>query len=288
MFCKHVYVRPAPAGAPTVATTTGAATIVTPPKAHGLVPMALGVALVVAAGGSYWLFRTSASTPLTSSPTGASGLPSISLPVVDTDPSLPVTPVAAQTDEIPPLELTTVVEGHTSIGGRFYLVDVRNPADVAVGQPAVVASGFDAGGHRILEQPGYSRMGSLAPGESAVVLVLIAEPPAGLTRVDLAPRPGRGFVQRHRAAEVVESTERASFGSMHEMVGTVRNGSGERLEFIQVVAVGRDAAGKPVSYADGFLTNHTLEPGGSSGFTLSIGTFETARPARWELVAFGR
>jgi len=291
VFCKHVYVVPAPkqiiaAPLDTLMATKSAARS---RGAVGFVVMAVGLMLVVASAVVFLRFRSVDETSTTST----SGLPTVSMPVSmpvtgQGATPLPSTPVAVAPAQEPQVELVHVIEGTTSIGGRFYLVDFKNTGTVAMGKPAVVASGYDASGRRILEQRGYAQRSTLAPGETAVVLVLIAEPPPGLHRVDVAPRLEASRWGREVPIEVVESSERATFGSLHEIVGTVRNAGDSRSAFTHVVAVGRDASGKPVSYADGFPTTHTLAPGESSGFTLSIGTFEISRPVSWELVAFGQ
>lgn len=289
VFCKTSYRVPLPAVAPALASAVVApAHAATARSPAGFVAMAVGLMVVVTSLVVFLRFRAPPE------PTSGITIPAIgggvTVPVSDPSaPAVPVLPVAAATEESPTAELVNVLDGTTSIGGRFYLVEMRNTGTVTIGRPAVMASGFDAAGKRVLEQAGFAARGTLPPGESTVILVSISAPPAALDHVDVVPRlNGRSMTDRDVAVVVVESTERSTFGSMHEIVGTARNDAERQVQFIHVVAVGRDADGRPVSYADAFPSNHTLAPGESSGFTLSVGTWEIRRPTRWELVAFGR
>lgn len=202
-------------------------------------------------------------------------------------PPIPFTaPVAAE----PSARIVRTTEATTSIGGRFFLVEVENTGTLPLVRPSVLVSGFDTAGARVAEQPGYLAQSRLEPRASGVVLALISEPPAGAVRYEVRMGELRtdDYTGPDVAATVVESNERPSAGAMHDLVGTVRNDTASPMRFVHVVAVGRDPAGVAVSFADGYASITQLGPGESSGFRLSVGTFEQARPARWEIVSFGR
>ncbi len=281
IFCKHEFVVPEPATSDAARVPSAASAR---PKASAAIVVAslVGALCVTFGVGLVLSFRANAPEPEAAVAPGASfvvGSGSGNLPPVD------VAPAAA-----PSAALGQIVEGNTSIGGRFFLVEYRNVGTLPIVQPSVVASGFDASGRRVVEQPGYAIRSTLAPGESTVILVLIAEPPADLARTEIALRgpDSGGYAPAEISVEIRESAERPTYGTMHELVGTVRNPSDRTLAFVRVLAIGRDEQGRPVSFADGMPSATTLAPGAESGFDVDVGTFEVARPARWEIIGLGR
>lgn len=195
--------------------------------------------------------------------------------------------VGADEAPAPPLEAEIVryTEGTTSIGARFFLVEVKNTGSVELA-PTVVVSGFDANGTRVVETKGYSRRGALQPGAIETVLARINEKPtSALARVEVVVAPTAPFIKT-RSVTVAEITEQPSYGSMHQLVGTVVNQTRENVQNVQVIAVGRDASGKPVAFGEAYASTTSLAPGARSGFRIS-GTWEVSRPMRWEASAFG-
>lgn len=289
VFCKHEFTYVAPnAAKPHAPVTVFAPDLSTPRKpssAGGLVVAAATVMVIVGAMTALVLFKSSAPAPMPP----ASVSPVYSSQSSPT-PVMPIAPVAVAPAAEPSAEVTSVSEGRTSIGGRFFLADYANTGTVPINAPAIVASGFDANGARVVEQPGFAERGNLAPGEHVIILALVAEPPPNVARFEVTARPPQtgGYAAHEVAVEVVESSEHSTGGSMHELVGTVRNTSATALRFVRVVAVGRDADGKAVAFANGMPTRNELAAGEESGFRLSVGTFEISRPARWDLVCFGQ
>lgn len=221
--------------------------------------------------------------------------PAIATPVVVAPSVAPETPEAPAPADAPPAAAPTavlgeVVEGTTSIGGRFWIADYANTGTVTIDRPSIVVSGFDAAGARLVEQAGYATRARLEPGERTVVLALLPEPPAGLARTEVAVHPPTvsAYIAPEVVLEVTEFSERATFGSMHELVGTVHNTSPEHVRFVRLVAVGRDAGGRPVSFTTSIPSRTDLDADQSSGFTMQVGVFEAVRPARWEIVAVGQ
>jgi hypothetical protein len=189
--------------------------------------------------------------------------------------------------EAPVAKITFTKKGRLSIGGDFWLLTYTNAGKIPISRPAAVVSLFDDAGHRVGEQVGYSPVKLLEAGASVPVLVLVSKPPV-YARVEIAPqepRPPSDYDRTPVSVTVVESIVRASYGSMKEAVGTVRNDTAQPVRFIQVVVIGRNAKGELVSLASGYSTTSNLEPKATSGFKVSIGTFEIEAPARYEIFA---
>lgn len=255
------------------ATTPGAK-----PTVLGLIVL---VVLLMGVGAALSIAGRSAPSPDT-----ASG----GMPPVELSSPIPPTTVVAAAPPTPTAELTQVVEATTSIGGKFFLAEYSNTGTIRIDRPSVIVSGFDANGARVVEQAGYAVRARLEPGESIVVLALIAAPPAGATRYEVRAKPpeSSGYSTPEVAVEIVESREQTSFGSTRKLVGTVRNNTATDVRFTRIVSVGRDADGRPCSFADGIPSETSLAAGASTGFDLSVGTFQASPPVRWEITAFGR
>jgi len=188
-------------------------------------------------------------------------------------------------------ELSGTVKGEVaSTGAHFWLTTYANVGETPIDKPAVVVSLFDESGTRTGEQAGWAEREVLEPGESAPVLVMVGYPPR-YTRAEVVPReptPPR-YPSKQMPVVVTEHTvQPKAFGKGRSVIGTVKNEREGTLKFVKIVAVGRDAAGKIVSYATSFATKKVLGPGEESGFKVEMGTFELAEPVRYELSAMGR
>jgi hypothetical protein len=188
-------------------------------------------------------------------------------------------------------ELRGTVNGKVaSTGAHFWLTTYANVGETPIDKPAVVVSLFDESGARTGEQAGWAEREVLEPGESAPVLVMVGQPPT-YSRAEVTPReptPPR-YPSKQMPVVVTEHTVQAqAFGNRRSVIGTVKNEREGTLKFVKIVAVGRDAAGKIVSYATSFATKKVLGAGEESGFKVDMGTFELAEPVRYELSAMGR
>jgi hypothetical protein len=188
-------------------------------------------------------------------------------------------------------ELKGTVKGEVAAtGAHFWLTTYVNAGENPIDKPAVVVSLFDESGARTGEQAGWAERDVLEPGESAPVLVMVGQPPR-YARAEVVPReptPPR-YPSTQMPVVVTEHTvQPQAFGNRRSVVGTVKNERDGALKFVKIVAVGRDATGKIVSYATSFATKKVLGPGEESGFKVDMGTFELAEPVRYELSAMGR
>lgn len=201
----------------------------------------------------------------------------------------PASGVAASPVTTGTLELLRIGEGINRIGARFWIVDVRNGSPTEIERPSIIVSGFGADGARVEEQPGYARVQRLAPGAETTIMALIAHPSDAATRYEVTSgdlRPAR-YTPVDHPLPVSDIREEMTSGSIGRLTGTVRNDGGA-ASYIRVIAVGRAANGDPVSFAHGMPSHHELPAGGESGFRLSTGSFEIARPERWEVFAYAR
>ncbi|HEU4409457.1 MAG TPA: FxLYD domain-containing protein [Polyangiaceae bacterium] len=203
-------------------------------------------------------------------------------------PHRPPNTVSAPAPEPPKARLASVREGRTIVKGAFWLVSYENVGKTPIGRPSVRVSLFDAAGRRLTEQQGWARRQILPPGESTVVLVSVPDVPA-FARSEVAPQEPeapQGW-EKEAGVSVAEFTVQPR-GSSADVVGTVKNDGASTLRFVQAVVVGRGADGTPVSYGDGYASVKELAPRASSGFKVSLGTWQIEPPLRYEVFAVGR
>lgn len=201
-------------------------------------------------------------------------------------------PIEVVREVEPPPPTPTAEIGHVksgmsrTTGSYIWLVDYRNTGTVPIARPAVVAELLDTSGQVVAEQRGYGRRSVLPPGESTTILVLQRDPPEhASTRVEVRdPSPVR--FEREAAMEV--ASHEVSGGRRPRVTGTVRNGTAAAAEFVNVVAVGRDAEGHPVAFASSFASPRDLPPGAEASFTIRVGTFMLGEPTTYEVFAYGR
>jgi hypothetical protein len=180
------------------------------------------------------------------------------------------------------------IEGTTRAGGKFWLIDYDNVGSSEIINPAVAVSLFDVNGARVAEQTGHSAIKRLRPGGRATILILVNDVPAySRAQVEIVPPSTETYALPEETLAVTEYREKASVGSLRNMIGTVKNESSVAVRFVNVLAVGRDASNLPVSFAQGVTTKKEIEAGSDSGFSIPIGTFEVESPTRWDVIAVG-
>ena len=208
----------------------------------------------------------------------------ITEPIQAADPAAGANPAFAT----PAAEVRNLGEGTTRTGARIWLLDYVNVGTTPIARPNVTVSMFDAAGQRVGEQNGYARRDELGPGQSVTILVLKTNPPEFVrNEVQIAaPRPLTGESHEVVLSVIEQQVQRERFGQT--LVGTVRNDSGVLARFAKVIVVGRDATGKPVAFADTFVTNRDLPPGQESGFSVRVGAFVLSEPVSYEVTSVGR
>jgi hypothetical protein len=129
VFCKHTFVVPANAaqGGKPPGALRGASPQPKPSGRGGAgVSIAIGVAFVAAGAAGFW----NASRPTV--PAEQPKPDPISIPVAPPTPIAPLAPVEVAVAVAPTAELGQIVEGTTSIGGKFYLVEYLNSGTVPI------------------------------------------------------------------------------------------------------------------------------------------------------------
>ncbi len=208
-------------------------------------------------------------------------VPSITMPnFVPPKGSLPSAKLSSRFDH--------VKQGKSS-ASLFWIGSYTNTGDAPIARPSARVSLFDAAGARVGEFPGYADRDILAPGASFPILVLASSAPA-FSRMEIAAGdPSATYAgQQEVELTVKEFRVAATNYGTTDLVGTVKNVSATALQFPKVVAIGRNAAGEAVSIANTFASSKTIASNGESGFTVSVGVFQTEKPTRYEVVAFGR
>jgi len=193
---------------------------------------------------------------------------------------------------IPELTIISQVAGETIIGGRYWIVEVKNDSGSQVIRPRVVMSLFDKDKKRIGEHIGWAKLDTLDNGANAVILVLISKPPAVEFTSEMkamAAQPnnfGSNVVGVKVDDFIVNPDEKNN--KKATLVGDVSNPNEFRVDFIRVQAIGRNKQGVAVGIADAFVTNSSLAHKEKSGFNIKATTFITEPAETWSLWASGR
>jgi hypothetical protein len=256
-----------------------------PPAAHGVVAPSPGrrVGLAILAG-VVGVFVLVVIAIITLSATGGS---------YDTDPYLqpepaPVMEYAALTGPLA-AELGTPITGDIW-DSSWWLIEYRNTGGGTISFPKVIAVFKDATGNVIDRVEATSNVYSLPPGDSAWILVQPAKAKGATATFEMAPVEG---VQEWSA--VTKRLELSDFRvkdnpeipGFELLSGKLRNTSGRSMESVLVQAVGYDAKDRPCAYTLGYADGKELPAGATTGFKMNGGTWQTQKPARWEIHAWG-
>lgn len=194
---------------------------------------------------------------------------------------------AASTETAPPPEARIASLRKGVVQGKpFFIATYENTGKTPIGNASVRVSSFDASGRRIDEATGYAVHKNLPPGESTPVLIL-GNTTAGVAKTEASvvpAEPSSAYDASQLAMTVTDFTERSDTYRT-DVVGTVQNPTKTPVQFVRVVVTGLDEQGQAVSYADTFATFDKLQPGGASGFTVSVGAFQITKPTRYRVFA---
>jgi len=194
--------------------------------------------------------------------------------------------------EKPTITIISNVESDTSIGGKYWIVTIRNDSNTEVVRPRVIMSLFDGNKRRIDEHVGWSKQDTLAKGAETTVLVLVSKPPQSPYTSEIqamATLPSQ-FITGIETITVDDFIVNVEAGNPKKatIVGDVSNQNGFQVDFIWVQAIARNKEGIAVGLADAYVTNSSLAPQENSGFKIKAGTFIAQAPATWSLWASGR
>jgi hypothetical protein len=185
-------------------------------------------------------------------------------------------------------ELGAQIDGTTRNGLRFWLIDYRNTGIAEITNAGVVVSLFDASGARVAEQTGYSTVKRLQPGKRTTILVLLnTAVTQQRAEISMMKPSSSSYGLPEVELTVSDFRENPTFGSLRDIIGTVRNPNKRQVRFVNVLIVGRDSNEQPVSYATGTASQSEIDAGGQSGFSVGVGTFEVEPPKKWEVTVVG-
>jgi hypothetical protein len=118
--------------------------------------------------------------------------------------------------------------------------------------------------------------------------VLKNDAPKG-ARAEVVPVPPQVATREpwKRALQVEGLAHKKQMLGATSVVGEVVHSGKGNARFIEVIVVGVDAAGHPVSWGSGMPMTESLPPGGRSPFQVRMGTFEVEAPVDYKGFALG-
>lgn len=197
-----------------------------------------------------------------------------------------------ETVKKPVISIVSKVAGETSIGGKYWIVTVRNDSNTQVIRPRVVMSLFNNDNRRIEEHIGWSKLDTLNENEETTILVLISQPPKveftnQVKAMAAFPNNFGSNVVSIKVDDFIVNPD-ANSNKNVTIVGDVSNPHEFRVDFIRVQAIARNTQGIAVGVADAFVTNSSLTNNEKSGFKITASTFITEPATTWSLWASGR
>ncbi|CAG0973528.1 hypothetical protein PLCT2_01491 [Planctomycetaceae bacterium] len=223
----------------------------------------------------------------------AAAVSSSSAPVSSSASGSPVNAEAAVIVETPPEPRTSAefrdVGASNFSDGRMWIGRYFNTGETVIGSGGVTLSLFDESGKRLVEQAGYLDVDWLEPGQFTLVNVWVPKVPA-FSRYELKVKcePVSEYVSKPLPIAITEQSVRKSSTFSSEFVGTVKNTSSVKVQFIKVVVYGYDDKGAPSCVAYSYATEKELAPGGESGFSVNLGGINVGTPVRYAAQAFAR
>jgi hypothetical protein len=232
---------------------------------------AIGALLVVGGAGAWWATRAPDTAPATP---------------VEPAPSKPAGPALGE--GTPAAEIADLREGTTSLGGRYWLMTYKNTGTAVIDRPSVLVKLTDAAGKPVGEETGQGTRDQLAPGESMPCFVLKNDAPKG-ARAEVVPAPPQVATREpwKQALQVEGLAHKKQMLGATSVVGEVIHTGKGNARFIEVIVVGVDAAGHPVSWGSGMPMTEALPSGGRSPFQVRMGTFEVEAPVDYKGFALG-
>lgn len=196
------------------------------------------------------------------------------------------------TEMKPNVSVTKEISSETSIGGKYWIVTIKNEGKTNVARPGALVSIFNSEGQRIEEQKGWAKYEHLAPGQETEVLVLISKPPRGDYKTEIT-----GFAQLPGTYDTYQDVlevqnfvvkKENKYSSRVSIIGDVLNSKEYQVDYVTVIALAKNQQGNVVGIADGYVSNTSIPPGEQSGFKVSAGTYISETPASWSLYALGK
>jgi hypothetical protein len=256
-----------------------------PPAAEGPVAPSrgrrAGVAILVVVVGVFALAVIAIIT------VSATGLPDGTDTYIQPE-AAPVIEYAAATGPLA-AELGTPVTG-AIWNSAWWLVEYRNTGGGVISFPKIVGVFKDADGNVIDRVEATSNVYSLPPGDSAWILLTPGNAKDAKASFEIVPPEGmQEWSASTMRLEVSDSRveNNPDIPDFQILSGKLRNVSGRRMESVLVQTVGYDAKDQPCAYALGYAGSGGLAAGATVEFKIDAGTWQTTKPMRWEVHAWG-
>ena len=194
-------------------------------------------------------------------------------------------------DDTSSIKILSHVTSKTANGDNYWISTIINNGQETAIRAGVVVSLFDKNGKRVGEQKGYAKLKFLKPQQKANILTLITKAPsyAKAELATFASRPNN-YEKPYSLLKVEDYNVKVSSYSKkyHDIIGEVSNHNDHQVDYSKIVVLAKDENDQTIGIADGYLTHASLKPQATSGFKVTIGSFQIKPASRYTLYAFGQ
>lgn len=195
-------------------------------------------------------------------------------------------------DMTPKVTVVKNISASNSIGGKYWIVTIRNDGKTNIARPGALVSLYDNKGQRVEEQKGWSKLEHLAPKQQTEVLILVSKPPLGEYKTEItafAQLPGM-YDTYQDSLEVQNFVIKPEnkYSNRVSVIGDIRNPMEYQVDYVVVVALAQNSEGEVVGIADGYVSSTHIASGETSGFKVSAGTYISEKPESWSVYALGK
>lgn len=196
------------------------------------------------------------------------------------------TPPPIERPKVKPGQLTSSrFEGRNG-NYRYWVLQVSNPHDTQIEPQKITVT--PANGEAFDR---YSMSMGIPSGQNVWMLVVYEDKTEQEHTFTLTPIPhayahNMPLVTRLPLKDLAVDEPAPDTYQRAKIKGKVHNNTDATVDRMFVQAIGLDAQRNPVAFAETYLSD-PIAPRGEVTFTISTGTYEIAKPARWEVQAFG-
>jgi hypothetical protein len=174
-------------------------------------------------------------------------------------------------------------------GSRWFLHEYRNTGKGPISFPTILVRPRDADGASMQDMKSVSNVYSLPAGESCWLLTTL--PRNAVSAAFIIDTPERvsqhtPTVSRLQPGEFTKLPSAAG-GGYTDLSGSVKNVHSRSVSSVLVQLIGFDAGDKPCSYTLVYAADKIVEPGASTSFKVTAGSWQVSVPERWEVHAWG-
>ncbi len=198
----------------------------------------------------------------------------------------PTTPPPIERPKVKPGQLTSSrFEGRNG-NYRYWVLQVSNPHETQIEPQKITVK--PANGEAFDR---YSMSMGIPSGQNVWMLVVYEdtteqEHSFTLNQIPHAYAHSMPLVKRLPLKDLAVDDPATDSFKRTRITGRIHNNSEATVDRMFVQVIGLDQQGNPVSFAETYLSD-PLAPRSEVAFTVSTGTYEIAKPLRWEVQAFG-